>query len=77
MVLAGYAENDIYRPRQIQTITALEKLTGKKNFAELSEGLIEKPEGKPTLVSESDKRPAVNLAARDFKDIVFNSISDA
>lgn len=77
MVLAGYAENDIYRPRQIQTITALEKLTGKKNFAELSEGLIEKPEGKPTLVSESDKRPAVNLAGRDFKDIVFNSNSNS
>jgi hypothetical protein len=30
---------------------------------------VEKPEGKPTLVPESDKRPAINTAIKDFKEI--------
>ena len=49
-------------------VTAMTRMLGKKNFEELLEGLIEKPEGKPTLVPESDKRPAMNIAANDFSD---------
>ena len=29
---------------------------------------IEKPQGKPTLVPESDKRPAMNTAKHDFEE---------
>ena len=47
----------------------LEKLVGKKRLAALCADYITKPAGKPTLVTEDDKRPAYNAAANDFKDI--------
>lgn len=49
-------------------ITAMTKLLGKTKFEELLEGLIEKPQGKPTLVPMSDKRPAMHTAVNDFKE---------
>lgn len=49
-------------------ITAMTKLLGKNCFEELLSSLIEKPQGKPTLVPESDKRPAMNSAKEDFKE---------
>ena len=49
-------------------ITAMTTLLGKKKFTELLGGLIEKPQGKPTLVPMSDKRPAINTANEDFKE---------
>ena len=54
--------------RSLLGITAMEKLMGKRKFGELLGDYIEKPMGKPTLVPESDKRPALNTAAGDFKD---------
>lgn len=45
-------------------ITDMTKLLGKTKFEELLQGLICKPQGKPTLVPESDKRPA--MANIDF-----------
>lgn len=65
---AGYAEDLIYE-RSLLGITALEKVIGKKAIAELPEGLIIKPPGKPVLVPESDKRPEIHSVAsaqRDF-----------
>ena len=53
---------------KLQTITALEKLVGKKDFAEIVGEYIEKPQGKPTLVPVSDKRPAIGSVTNDFKD---------
>ena len=41
-------------------ITAIEKLVGKKKFAELLGDLITKPPGKPTLVSATDERPEIS-----------------
>ena len=49
-------------------ITAMNTMLGKKRFEELLGGLVYKPPGKPVLVPESDKRPAMNTAAEDFKD---------
>jgi hypothetical protein len=37
-----------------------------KSRADLLENLITKPVGAPTLVPESDKRPSVNVSAKDF-----------
>lgn len=56
----------IYKPRALETITALEKLFGKKRFAELAKDYVIKPPGKPTLVPISDKRPALNSPEDDF-----------
>lgn len=62
---AGY---DPYE-RKVLGITAMTKLLGKTKFEELLGGLIEKPQGKPTLVPVSDKRPAMkNTAVNDFKE---------
>ena len=52
--------------RKLLGITAMQKLLGKARFDELLTAYIEKPQGKPTLVPESDKRPAMNTAKNDF-----------
>ena len=61
---AGY---DPYE-KKLLGITAMSSLLGKKKFEELLGDLVYKPPGKPALVPESDKRPAMNTAADDFKD---------
>lgn len=58
---AGFGAEEIYKPRALRSITDLEKLCGKKMFSELMSGVIEKPPGKPTLVSADDKRQAIEL----------------
>lgn len=52
--------------KKMKTITSLEKEIGKKKFSELMDGLMTRPEGKPTLVPRSDKRPEMNTAVTDF-----------
>jgi len=67
---AGYDEAVLYE-KKLYGITAMEKLVGKKKFTELLNDLIEKPQGKPTLVDESDKRPelsSVQSAKDDFAE---------
>lgn len=56
---AGYPETIIYKPKELITLTQMEKDLGKKTVAELLRDLIVKPQGKPTLAPESDKRPAI------------------
>lgn len=56
----------------VMGITAMEKTLGKAKFAELLGGLVEKPQGKPTLVPEGDKRPAINTAKNDFMEVKDN-----
>lgn len=73
---AGYSADDIMKPRELKTITALEKLVGKKAFGEILGGVVEKPPGKPTLVDESDKRPPMDLETvkdTDFDDSLLNA----
>lgn len=66
----GYSENDIFS-KSLKGITALEKTLGKKSFAQVLDGLITKPQGKPILVPVSDKRQPIkinNTAEADFKE---------
>lgn len=65
----GFAKEAYIKPTELRSITDLEKLIGKKRFGAICAEYINKPQGKPTLVPESDKRPAFNQAADDFKDI--------
>lgn len=64
---AGY--KDIFKTSLIG-ITEMEKLMGKKKFNDILGGLVYKPEGKLTLVPETDKREAVHIstATKDFKE---------
>lgn len=52
---AGFDDAILYEKKPL-TLTALEKLAGKKRFAELMADEIAVPPGKPTLAAESDKR---------------------
>jgi hypothetical protein len=54
--------------RKLLGVTAMQKLLGKSRFDEILAAYIEKPQGKPTLVLESDKRPAMNTAKNDFME---------
>lgn len=58
---AGFSEEDYLKPTELLGITTLEKNIGKKLFNELCEQYIIKPQGKPTLVPESDKRVAIDV----------------
>lgn len=57
---SGADDTDIWKPRELQNLTTLEKHFGKKKLSEILGSLIEKPPGAPTLVEESDKRPELN-----------------
>lgn len=61
---AGY---DPYEQRLLG-ITAMQRLLGRSNFDQILGGLVERPPGKPTLVPESDMRPAMNNVVSDFND---------
>ena len=66
---SGY--KDIYR-KSLIPMTEMQKLMGKTKFEEILGGLIYKPPGKPTLVPNSDKRPAMNVAdaKNEFNEIM-------
>ena len=58
--------------RKPLTLAQVEKVVGKKRFTELVGTMVVKTPGKPTLATESDKRPAVNnvpQAADVFQDL--------
>ena len=69
-VVAAAVESAGFDPyeRKVLGITAMQKMLGKSRFEELLAPYIEKPQGKPTLVPESDKRPAMNTAKNDFME---------
>ncbi|MCD7708668.1 MAG: DUF2800 domain-containing protein [Clostridiales bacterium] len=62
---AGY---DPYE-QKVLGITAMTSLLGKRKFEEILGDLVHKPPGKPVLVPETDRRPAMNTAADDFNGI--------
>ncbi|MBR6041499.1 MAG: DUF2800 domain-containing protein [Paludibacteraceae bacterium] len=67
----GFDADNLYKPRALKGITDLEGIVGKKNLATLLDGILVKPQGKPALVPESDKRPPLNSnsAESDFESI--------
>lgn len=65
---AGIDEAVLYERKPL-SLAAVEKLLGKKQFAELCGPHIIRPMGKPALVPESDKRPPYSRAAADFEGI--------
>ena len=61
---AGY---DPYT-HKVLGLTEMQKLLGKQKFNELLAAFIVKPQGKPVLVPDTDKRPTMNTAKDDFKE---------
>lgn len=68
-VASGF--KDIYR-KSLIPMTEMQKLMGKAKFEEILGDLIYKPPGKPTLVPNSDKRTAMNVAdaKNEFNEIM-------
>ena len=62
---AGY---DPYDEPKLLGVTAMTTLLGRKQFNDILGGLVTKPQGKPTLVPDSDKRPAMTTIIDDFKE---------
>ncbi len=66
----GVPEVLLYERKRL-TLAALEKQMGKGEFAKMLGEYVEQSPGKPTLVSEKDKRPAITTritAEEDFKN---------
>lgn len=72
LVAAGFEEPLLYE-RRLLSMTKLEAIVGKKDFATILGGVIEKPPGKPTLVKASDKRKEYVL--NDAKSM-FNNVNE-
>ena len=68
VIAAGYDEAIVYE-RKPKTLTQLEALMGKTEFAEKLGQFVVKPLGKPTLAPMTDKREAYNPAAADFAGV--------
>ena len=69
VIAAGYDEALVY-DRKPKTLSELEKLMGKAEFAEKIGSFVVKHLGKPTLALSTDKREAYNPAAADFAGVV-------
>lgn len=67
VLLSVKSEDEVFTKKMISAPQA-EKLLGKQH-KELIADLIIKPEGKPTLAPESDKRPALGNVADLFQEI--------
>lgn len=68
LAAAGLDEDSYLRPRELKTISDLEKLLTKKGFSTILGQYVVKPQGKPTLVEDSDPRPAMTSAKDDFNE---------
>lgn len=70
--VAGLLLEQGFQPHQIYSLkglTDLEEVVGKKQLADLLGDYIVKPEGRPTLAPETDRRQAItHSAAEDFAD---------
>lgn len=66
-------QDEMYNRKLISPTQALKVLKGSEIRIKKIEGIITRPEGKPTIVPESDKRPAIS-PADDFTDLTQEEI---
>lgn len=62
-------KDKIYKEPALVGLTEMTKRLGKPKFEELVEPFLIKPPGKPALVPEDDKRPALSKAKDVFDDL--------
>lgn len=67
---AGIPEDSYMKPRELKNISDLEKALTKKGFNAILGPQVIKPQGKPTLVENSDPRKPYSKAADDFKELL-------
>ncbi len=67
----GYSDQEIYS-QNLLGLTAMEKRVGKAKLGKLLGSLIVKPQGKPTLVTITDKRQELNTAQSVANDFMNN-----
>lgn len=66
---AGIDEAAFLKAPELKSLGDLEKLLTKKGADAILSRFIVKPQGKPTLTTSDDKRPALQSVAQTFKDI--------
>jgi hypothetical protein len=71
---ANIPDTEFFKPQELFGLTELEKRIGKKDLAALIGTYIIKPQGKPVLVQETDKRPELNSIHSDFSHIEMEGI---
>lgn len=72
VIAAGYDEALVY-DRKPKSLTELEKLMGKAEFADKIGAFVIKPLGKPTLAPIADPREAYSPASADFAEVTKNA----
>jgi hypothetical protein len=65
---SGVPEAMLYERKPL-TLAAIEKVVGKKEFAQVVGQYVQKNPGKPTLVPETDKRPAITSVDTAFREV--------
>lgn len=65
---AGFSTDEVTETKLLSPAN-MDKAIGKKKVAELLTDLIDRSPGAPTIVPESDKRPAYDQAAETLKDL--------
>lgn len=69
---ADYKPEDYMKAPEMKTITALERLVGKKRFAALAEGCLGRGRPNPALVPDTDKRKEWQSGENDFAEELNN-----
>ena len=67
---AGYTDDQIYKPKELISVSDAEKLMGKQGFRAILGQFCAQPEGAPALVPESDKRLSLNSSEAAFADLI-------
>lgn len=60
---------DPYEERKVLSVAAAETMLGRKSFQENLGDLVTRPQGKPTLAREADRRPAITGRVTDFDNL--------